>query len=84
MPDPEGDSLAMVFKTKVHEFLGQLSLIKVMSGTITADDVLGNSRTRDSLRMHQLLAPMGGHYTSIREIVAEVEARIARFEGGSG
>ena len=43
-PDPDGPAVAFVFKTTIDEFLGQLSMFKVLSGTIRTDDTLVNSR----------------------------------------
>ena len=36
--NPKGDSLAFVFKTITDPYVGQLSVFKVLSGTIRADD----------------------------------------------
>ena len=79
--DATGNQLAFVFKTKVDDFLGQLSLMKVISGTIKADDQLRNTRTHDSLRLHQLFSPMGGEYKPISEIVAGDIAAVAKLDG---
>lgn len=79
--DPAGRPLAFVFKTKIDNFLGQLSMIKVISGTIHADAELVNSRTRDTLRMHQMLSPMGGEFTPVREVVAGDIAAVAKLDG---
>ena len=39
-PDPDGQPLAFVFKTIADPYVGQLSLFKVLSGTVKPDDHL--------------------------------------------
>ena len=39
-PDPTGQPLAFVFKTIADQYVGQVSLFKVLSGTIRPDDHL--------------------------------------------
>jgi elongation factor G len=70
VPDPEGDPLAFVFKTTFDDFLGQLSLLKVLSGRIRTDDVLVNSRSGATERFHQLAAPRGPVHDWVGEAVA--------------
>jgi elongation factor G len=60
--DPDGDGLAYVFKTRVDQFLGPVSYLKVLSGTIHGDDVLVNTRTRDRERVRQLLSFTGADH----------------------
>ena len=40
LPDPSGQPLAFVFKTIADPYVGQLSLFKVLSGTVRPDDHL--------------------------------------------
>ena len=58
-PDPDGPPLALVFKTTIDEFLGQISILKVLSGTIRTDDVLVNSRSGGKERLHHLISLTG-------------------------
>ncbi len=69
-PDPNGAPLALVFKTTVDEFLGQISLLKVLSGTIRADDVLVNSRSGTKERLHNLISLVGGSQTHVDSVGA--------------
>ncbi len=57
--DPDGPPLAVVFKTRLDDFVGQISLLKVLSGTIRIDQELVNTRTQTVERLHHLvpLAP---------------------------
>ncbi len=52
--DPDGPPLAVVFKTRLDEFVGQISLLKVLSGTIRIDHELVNTRTLKVERLHHL------------------------------
>ncbi len=52
--DAAGQPLARVFKTVADPFVGKISLIKVLSGTLHPDVVLTNSRTRADERLHSL------------------------------
>ena len=44
--DPSGKPLGYVFKTVADQFVGQVSLFKVLSGTVAVDDRLVNTATR--------------------------------------
>lgn len=57
-PDPAGKPLVVVFKTVADPF-GRISIMKVLSGTVHADDLLTNPRTRTEERMHQLFTLRG-------------------------
>ena len=69
-PDPDGPPLAFVFKTTIDEFLGQISLLKVVSGTIRADDVLVNSRSGSKERLHNMLSLSGSSQTHVDKVAA--------------
>ena len=56
---PDGEPLAFVFKTIADPFVGQVSLLKVLSGTIRNDDHLVNSRTGTDERLHGLFVVRG-------------------------
>ncbi len=63
--DPSGDPLAYVFKTQTDEYVGQVALVKILSGTVHADDVLVNQRTGAKERLHNLLRVLGSKHTAI-------------------
>ena len=67
-PDAAGAPLALVFKPMVDEFLGQISLLKVLSGTIRADDVLVNSRSGAKERLHNLISLTGRSQTHVDSV----------------
>jgi elongation factor G len=58
-PDPDGQTLAWVWKTVVDRHVGKISLFKVISGSVKTDQVLVNSRTHTDERMHGLFAIRG-------------------------
>ena len=64
-PDPDGPPLALVFKTTIDEFLGQISILKVLSGTIRTDDVLVNSRSGGRERLHHLISLAGSSQVAV-------------------
>ncbi len=70
LPDPDGPTAAIVFKTTIDEFVGQISFFKVVSGTVRADQQLVNARTRDRERLHQLVSPMGPSNRAVAQLVA--------------
>ena len=57
--DPAGQPLARVFKTISDPYVGKISLLRVLSGTIRPDTVLTNSRTHSDERLHVLAAAAG-------------------------
>ncbi|MDE0235744.1 MAG: GTP-binding protein, partial [bacterium] len=68
--DPSGDQLACVFKTISDDYVGQISLFRVLSGTINRDDNLTNSTTGDSERLRGLVSLVGGSQQDIDAISA--------------
>ncbi len=57
--DPAGQPLARVFKTISDPYVGHISLLRVISGTIRPDTVLTNSRTHADEKLHVLQALRG-------------------------
>ena len=56
--DPKGPLVVYVFKTVADPFVGKLSYVKVVSGTLTADLVLNNARTGSQERQGKLIAKL--------------------------
>jgi elongation factor G len=69
-PDPDGPPLVLVFKTTIDEFLGQISFLRVLSGTIRTDDVLVNSRSGAKERLHNMISMVGGQQTHVDTVGA--------------
>ncbi|PKN09020.1 MAG: elongation factor G [Deltaproteobacteria bacterium HGW-Deltaproteobacteria-8] len=55
-----------VFKTMADPFAGQLTVVRVLSGTLTGDMALVNSRTGQHERMGQLLLTTGKEQTTCK------------------
>ncbi len=68
--DASGPPVALVFKTRIDDFLGQISFLKVLSGTINANDTLANSRTGDKERLHNLMTFTGAEHQSVSQVGA--------------
>lgn len=79
-PDPSGPPVAFVFKTAIDEFVGQLSIFKVLSGTIKTDQHLVDSNGRSKVRMHQLLSLAGASHSAISEVGAGDIAAVAKLD----
>ncbi|MGH9017479.1 MAG: elongation factor G, partial [Acidimicrobiales bacterium] len=52
--DPAGNPLARVFKTISDPYVGKISLLRVLSGTLRPDSVLSNPRTHHETKLHVL------------------------------
>jgi elongation factor G len=52
--DPSGQPLARVFKTISDPYVGKISLLRVLSGTIRPDSVLANPRSHTEAKLHVL------------------------------
>jgi len=68
--DPNGPLVVQVFKTVADPFVGKLSYVKVMSGTLKAGAALTNANTGNPERMGKLLSVMGKKQTDVNEISA--------------
>ena len=65
--DPAGVPVAQVFKTTSDPYVGKVSLLRVLSGTVRPDTVLTNSRTRSEERLHVLELIRGKHTEPVTE-----------------
>lgn len=77
--DPAGNPLAVVFKTIADPFVGQLSLFKVLSGTIKTDDHLINTSSGTDERLHGLFRLRGKDQTAVGSVVAGDIAAVAKL-----
>ncbi len=68
--DASGDSLAFVFKTIADPYVGQISLMRIRSGTLKPDMVLSNTRSGSDEKLAKI-ATMTGKET---ELVASAPA----------
>lgn len=68
--DENAPLTAYVFKTVADPFVGKLSYVKVVSGTLKADSALVNARTGEPERMGKLLYVKGKKQTDTAQIGA--------------
>ena len=57
--DPAGDPLAFVFKTIADPYVGQISLMRIRSGTLKPDIVLSNSRSGSDEKLSKIATMIG-------------------------
>ncbi len=65
--DPNGPPAAFVFKT-VSDQYGKYSFVKVLSGTVTSDTPMVNSRTGDNEKLGRLYTMCGKKSTETKEL----------------
>ena len=68
-PDPAAPVACFVFKTLADPFAGQLSLLRVLSGTLGGDMNLKNARSGEGERLGGLLYLLGKTQTPCKEAV---------------
>jgi len=78
-PDVSAEPLAFVFKTVADPYVGHLSLFKVLSGSVKADDHLVNSRTSTDERLHGLFALRGREHLDVTSIPAGDLGAVAKL-----
>ncbi len=77
--DAAADPLAYVFRTVVDPFVGQVSLFKVLSGTIANEDRLVNTSTKTEERLHGLFHLRGKDHLTVDRVVAGDIAAVAKL-----
>jgi elongation factor G len=80
-PDPAGRPLAYVFKTIADPYVGQLSVFKVLSGTINSDDHLVNTASGADERLHGLFFLRGKEQLPTSSVTAGDLAAVAKLSG---
>ncbi len=79
--DPAGQPVAFVFKTVTDPYVGQLSMFKVLSGTVAADDVLVDARTGEKQRLHGLVRVRGAEHEPLARAVAGDLVAVTKLTG---
>jgi elongation factor G len=77
-PDAQGEPVAHVFKTIADQY-GQISVFKVVSGTIRPDDHLHNSRSGQDERLHAVFSLRGREHLTISAVPAGDIAAVAKL-----
>jgi elongation factor G len=78
-PDPEGQPLARIFKTVADPYVGKISMMKVVSGTVRPDAVLINPRTHADERLHSLFTMRGKEQVPVPEGVSGDIVAVAKL-----
>lgn len=81
--DPKGTTIAFVFKTISDQF-GKYSLVKVISGSVTADLSLRNSRTDSNDKLGRLYTLCGKKSVETKEIVCGDIGAIGKMDYKTG
>ena len=79
--DPEGEVLVHLFRTVADPFVGQVSVFKVLAGTVRTDVHLVNSVTGTDERMHGLFRLRGKEHLPVDHVVAGDIAAVAKLSG---
>lgn len=69
-PDKNGEPVMFIFKTISEQHVGELSLFKVYSGTISAGNDLLNESNNKTERINQLSILNGHHRTDVNSLLA--------------
>lgn len=80
--DPEGDTVAYVFKTISDPFVGKISMFRVFSGSASNDHTLEYEPGRTA-RMHNLFFQQGNSQIDTTEVVCGDIAAVAKLEAAS-
>ncbi len=82
-PDPAAEPLAHVFRTVADPYVGKVSFLKVLSGTIKPDAHLYNPRTHTDERLHALFTMRGKEQESVSELPAGDIGAVAKLANTS-
>lgn len=78
--DPDGPAVAYVFKTISDPYVGRVSLFRVFSGSINADDELEHAGHSGKVRMHNLFFMQGKEHQDASKVVTGDIAAVAKLE----
>lgn len=79
VPDASAEPAVLVFKTVADQFVGAVSMFKVLSGTVRADDHLHNQRTGADERLHAPFSLRGAEHQAVGQVVAGDLAAVAKL-----
>jgi elongation factor G len=78
--DPAGPLAALVFKTLSDPFTGKISMMRVVSGTLSSDSSVWNSRAEEPERLGHLMLLQGKQGTNVQKVVAGDIAGVAKLK----
>ena len=79
--DPGGDPLLYVFRTVADPFVGQVSLFKVLSGTVKNEDRLVNAVTGTEERVHGMFRLRGKEHLPVDALQAGDIGALSKLAG---
>ncbi|HEX2047327.1 MAG TPA: elongation factor G [Acidimicrobiales bacterium] len=82
-PDPGGQPLAFVFRTVADPYVGKVSFLKVLSGTIRPDTTLTNPRTNTDEKLHNLFTMRGKEQEGVSDLPAGDIGAVAKLSDTS-
>jgi elongation factor G len=77
--DPAGPTLVHAFRTVADPFVGQVTLLRVLSGTVRPGDRLLNTHTRTEERLPGLFLLRGKDHVPVDAVVAGQVAAVAKL-----
>lgn len=80
-PNPGGETLVHVFRTVADPFVGQISMLKVLSGVLRTGDKLHNATTGADERIHGLFRLRGAEHLPVGELRAGDVGAVAKLAG---
>ncbi|WP_353826323.1 elongation factor G [Agromyces sp. SYSU T0242] len=80
-PKEDGDTLVHVFRTVADPFVGQVSMLKVLSGTLRTGDKLRNATTGTDERIHGLFRLRGSEHLTAGTLAAGEVGAVAKLTG---
>ncbi|MGI5817417.1 MAG: elongation factor G [Armatimonadota bacterium] len=69
-PDPAGDPVLICIKTLSDPYVGQVSLLRVLRGTVAADSDVYNTRSQERERLSSLGVNQAQESTNVDQLVA--------------
>ncbi len=80
-PNPDGEVLVHVFRTVADPFVGQVSMLKVLSGVLRPSDRLRNATTGVDERIHGLFRLRGAEHLPADALRAGEVGAVAKLTG---
>jgi elongation factor G len=80
-PNPDGEPLVHVFRTVADPFVGQVSMLKVLSGVLRPSDRLRNATTGADERIHGLFRLRGAEHLPADVLRAGDVGAVAKLTG---
>jgi elongation factor G len=79
--DPDGEPLVHVFRTVADPYVGQVSMLKVLSGVVRTSDRLRNATTGTDERIHGLFRLQGKEHLPVDHLSAGEVGAVAKLTG---